>query len=147
MAKTLTNKQRRYLHNGIFIAVISLIIIAMMFPFFVMVVRSLMTEDEIYNYPKLLPKGFTFGNYYDKTYFASFMEWGGNTLTVAIFNIVGIVCSAFLCAYGFAKVHFKWGVFGTLTGSRMQHDTSDDSSNPHGQDKIEWRDVRSIGVN
>lgn len=121
MAKTLTNKQRRYLHNGIFIAVISLIIIAMMFPFFVMVVRSLMTEDEIYNYPKLLPKGFAFGNYYDKTYFASFMEWGGNTLTVAIFNIVGIVCSAFLCAYGFAKVHFKFKalIFGVTMASTM----------------------------
>ncbi len=121
MAKTLTNKQRKNINNGIFIAVVSLIIIAMMFPFFVMVVRSLMTEDEIYNYPKLLPKGFAFANYYDKTYFASFMEWGGNTLTVAILNIVGIIGSAFLCAYGFAKVHFKFKalIFGVTMASTM----------------------------
>ena len=121
MAKTLTNKQRKNINNGIFIAVISLIIIAMMFPFFVMLVRSMMTEDEIYNYPKLLPKDFVFANYYDKTYFASFVEWGGNTLTVAIFNIIGIVCSAFLCAYGFAKVHFKFKaiIFGVTMASTM----------------------------
>ena len=80
-----------------------------------------MTEDEIYNYPKLLPASLAFENYYDETYFSSFLEWGGNTLTVAVMNIIGIITSAFLCAYGFAKVHFKFKgiIFGVMMASTM----------------------------
>ena len=107
MAKTLTKTQREATKNGITIAIISIVVVLLMFPFFVMIVRSFMTEDEIYNFPKLLPAGLEFGNYYDEAYFASFLEWGYNTLTVAVLNIIGTVCSAFLCAYGFAKMDFK----------------------------------------
>ena len=57
MAKTLTNKQRKMIQNGIATAIISLVVVMLMFPFFVMLVRSFMTEDEIYNFPKLLPEG------------------------------------------------------------------------------------------
>ncbi len=121
MAKILTNKQREMRKDLVYAVIISLVVVALMFPFFVMLVRSFMTEDEIYNFPKLLPSGLEFKNYYDETYFASFIEWGGNTLTVAFMNIIGIVASAFLCAYGFAKVHFKFKalIFGVTMASTM----------------------------
>ncbi len=121
MAKTLTSKQQKKIQDGITIAIISLVVILLMFPFFVMLVRSFMTEDEIYNFPKLLPQGLAFENYYDKTYFASFLKWGGNTLTVIVLNIIGTVTSAFLCAYGFAKVHFKFKslIFAVTMASTM----------------------------
>ena len=121
MAKTLTNKQRKMISNGIAVAIISLVVIMLMFPFFVMLVRSFMTEDEIYNFPTLLPKGLAFENYYDKVYFGSFIKWGGNTLTVVVLNIIGTITSAFLCAYGFAKVHFKFKplIFGATMASTM----------------------------
>ena len=121
MAKTLTSKQQKMIKDGITIAIISVVVILLMFPFFVMLVRSFMTEDEIYNFPKLLPQGFVFENYYDETYFASFLKWGGNTLTVVVLNIIGTVTSAFLCAYGFAKVHFKFKslIFAVTMASTM----------------------------
>ena len=121
MAKTLTNKQRTMIQNGIATAIISLVVVMLMFPFFVMLVRSFMTEDEIYNFPKLLPEGLAFENYYDATYFQSFIKWGGNTLTVVVLNIIGTIISAFLCAYGFAKVRFKFKalIFGATMASTM----------------------------
>ena len=121
MAKTLTNKQRKAIQNGISVGLISLVVVLLMFPFFVMLVRSFMTEDEIYNVPKLFPKGLAFENYYDKEYFSSFLEWGGNTMTVVVLCIIGTVTSAFLCAYGFAKVHFKGKalIFGVTMASTM----------------------------
>ncbi len=121
MAKTLTKKQLRNFKNTISIVIISLVIVFLMFPFFVMIVRSLMTEDEIYNYPKLLPETFAYENFYDKTFFKDFLKWGKNTVIVVVLNIVGIICSAFLCAYGFAKVHFKFKglIFGLTMASTM----------------------------
>lgn len=109
------------IQNGIATAIISLVVVVLMFPFFVMLVRSFMTEDEIYNFPKLLPKGLAFENYYDKVYFESFIKWGGNTLTVVVLNIIGTISSAFLCAYGFAKLHFKFKalIFGATMASTM----------------------------
>ena len=121
MAKTLTNKQRVMIQNGITTAIILLVVVMLMFPFFVMLVRSFMTEDEIYNFPKLLPENLAFENYYDETYFQSFIKWGGNTLTVVALNIIGTISSAFLCAYGFAKVRFKFKglIFGVTMASTM----------------------------
>lgn len=121
MAKTLTNKQRVMIQNGITTAIILLVVVMLMFPFFVMLVRSFMTEDEIYNFPKLLPESLAFENYYDEAYFQSFIKWGGNTLTVVALNIIGTISSAFLCAYGFAKVRFKFKglIFGVTMASTM----------------------------
>lgn len=121
MAKTLTNKQRVMIQNGITTSIILLVVVMLMFPFFVMLVRSFMTEDEIYNFPKLLPENLAFANYYDEAYFQSFIKWGGNTLTVVALNIIGTISSAFLCAYGFAKVRFKFKglIFGVTMASTM----------------------------
>ena len=121
MAKTLTNKQRVMIQNGITTAIIFLVVVMLMFPFFVMLVRSFMTEDEVYNFPKLFPENLAFENYYDEAYFQSFIKWGGNTLTVVALNIIGTISSAFLCAYGFAKVRFKFKglIFGVTMASTM----------------------------
>ena len=121
MAKTLTNKQCKKIGNAVHAVIISIAVLLFMFPFFVMIVRSLMTEDEIYNFPKLLPSGFEFANYYDAKYFSDFLKWGGNTLTVVVLCIIGTIVSAFLCAYGFAKVHFKFKglIFGVTMASTM----------------------------
>ena len=121
MAKTLTNKQRKKIGNAVHAVIISIAVLLFMFPFFVMMVRSFMTEEEIYYFPKLLPDSLAFENYYDEKYFSSFVEWGGNTLTVVVLCIIGTIVSAFLCAYGFAKVHFKFKglIFGVTMASTM----------------------------
>ena len=74
MAKTLTNKQAKRIQTIITVSIIALVVIVLMFPLFVMLVRSFMTEDEIYNFPKLLPSGLAFENYYDPTFFSSFLK-------------------------------------------------------------------------
>ena len=123
MAKTLTNKQRKQIQDGICGALIVLIIFLLMFPFFVMVVRSFMSDEELWKQPKLLPSKMIFENYYNQDYNNSeyVLGWLTNTLKVAGLNIIGIVCSAFLCAYGFAKVHFKFKglVFSIMMASTM----------------------------
>ena len=102
---------------------IVMVILVLMFPFFVMIVRSLMTEEELWRTPKLMPSKLAFENYYKMDYDNAdyVLGWLGNTLSVAALNIIGIVCSAFLCAYGFAKVHFKGKalVFGVTMASTM----------------------------
>lgn len=104
MVKISTKKQR----EDIFCIVLTwLVVVVLLFPFFVLGVRSLMSESEIYNYPKLLPEALNFQNFYNAEFFGSFLEWGKNTVTVAACSIFGTVVSGFLCAYGFTKVHFK----------------------------------------
>ena len=104
MAKTSTKKRIKNLMEVITTWVVVTILL---FPFFVLLMRSFMSEDEIYNYPKLFPETLQFQNYYNAEFFESFLQWGGNTLLIAACCIVGTVSSAFLCAYGFSKVHFK----------------------------------------
>ena len=123
MAKTLTKKQRKKIQDSIAVSLIVLIIALLMFPFFVMIVRSLMSYEELYQQPKLFPEKLMFENYFTQDYKNAeyVMGWLGNTLKVAGLNIIGIVCSAFLCAYGFAKVHFKFKglIFGITMASTM----------------------------
>ena len=121
MAKTLTKKQRERMSNTIRAILIVLVTAILLFPLFIMFIRSLMSYEELYDLPKLLPSGFEIKNFYYKPLFDSFMKWGGNTLTIAVLNIIGIVSSAFLCAYGFAKVHFKFKriIFGVMMASTM----------------------------
>lgn len=108
MVKTMTKKIIKGLPATI---VLCIVVILLMFPLFVMLTRSFMTEKEIFDYPKLLPSGLAFKNFYNAEYFSSFLMWGKNTLTIAVMNIIGTVTTGFLCAYGFAKVRFKFKGF------------------------------------
>ena len=99
----------------------ALLVILFMFPFFVMVVRSFMSEVEIFDFPKLLPSGIVLANYYNEAVMPMIAGWLFNTLTVAALGITGTLLSAFLCAYGFAKVHFKFKsvIFAVTMASTM----------------------------
>ena len=121
MAKTLTNKQVKRIKSIVCAILIVMVVMCLMFPFYVMIIRSFMADEEIFNFPKLFPERLVFANYYDETYFSSLLKWCGNTLTVIFFNIIGTVSSAFLCAYGFAKVRFKFKsiIFGITMASTM----------------------------
>lgn len=99
----------------------ALLVIWFLIPFFVMIVRSFMTEAEIFDFPKLLPSHIQFSNYYNKTIMPKILGWATNTLTVAVLSITGTLISAFLCAYGFAKVRFKFKglIFAVTMASTM----------------------------
>lgn len=85
-----------------------ILILIFLFPFFVMVLRSLMPDTDVWRYPTLLPSSIHFENYYNKEIMPNLLGQFFNTMTVAVLSIIGTIVSAFLCAYGFSKVHFKF---------------------------------------
>ncbi|MBP5466472.1 MAG: carbohydrate ABC transporter permease, partial [Clostridia bacterium] len=85
-----------------------LLVLIFLLPFFIMIIRSFMSEEEIFDFPKLLPSHIVISNYYNAAIMPKILGWLFNTMTVAVLSIIGTLVSAFLCAYGFAKVHFKF---------------------------------------
>lgn len=77
-----------------------------LFPFIIMFLRSIMTDDEIMFAGQLFPSGFYFQSYIDALS-PKMLVWLGNTVIVAAVNIVGVTLSSTLCAYGFSKMDFK----------------------------------------
>lgn len=88
----------------ILMIVIALILV---FPYFYMVMKSLMTQEEVIS-PifKLFPSSLQFSNYaqilQDSGYIAAF----GNTMYVIIFNLIAVPLSATFVAFGFARCKF-----------------------------------------
>lgn len=103
------------INKVIITAILVLVVLILFFPIFVMVMKSFMSEAEVFDYPKLFPKHFEFRNYnignYSSQLAEEFITWTFNTITVVFLNIIGTVFSGFLCAYGFAKVRFKFKGF------------------------------------
>lgn len=88
------------------IVVMSLIACVLLFPFFVMVTRSLMTAKEAVSVPsRLFPQTWNFASYVtamDEDFFLHF----GNTMMVIACNVICVPLSAFVVAFGFAKLRF-----------------------------------------
>ena len=78
-----------------------------LFPFFILITRSVMTDEEVAS----LPVKF-FGSVIDITTYqraldADLLIYLKNTIIVIMVNIIGIPISAFICAFGFARLDFK----------------------------------------
>ena len=80
--------------------------VVLMFPFFVMVMRSFMDVNDIYN-ARIFPTRFTFSNYKNVLVGNHYFRYTFNTLKVVAFNIVVVPLSASLCAYSFARIKWK----------------------------------------
>lgn len=77
-----------------------------LFPFVIMFLRSIMTDEEVMFAGTLFPHSFNFQPYADALS-AKMVYWLGNTILIAALNIVGVSVSASLCAYGFSKMNFR----------------------------------------
>lgn len=90
----------------LYIVALSLLALVLLFPFFVMLLRSFMTIEEATDIPvHLFPTSLKFTNYaeaMDEKFFTHF----GNTLLVIGLNIVFVPLSGYMVAYGFAKIKF-----------------------------------------
>ncbi|HUI72883.1 MAG TPA: carbohydrate ABC transporter permease, partial [Spirochaetia bacterium] len=87
--------------------IIFLLGLAVLFPFFWMVRSSLMSNIEIYKYPPLLlPRSWRFANYPITLNTFPFARYILNTLTIAVPSIVGVLVTASLAAYAFARLDF-----------------------------------------
>lgn len=81
----------------------------MIFPFLWLISSSLKSQLEIFNYPPTwIPNSPMFQNYYEAMTFRPFPLYLRNSLAVAILNVIAVVSSSSLCAYGFARIRF-WG--------------------------------------
>lgn len=83
--------------------------ILMIFPFIWLVSSSLKSQLEIFEYPpNLIPNPPVFQNYVDAMTFRPFPLYFWNSIVIATLNVIAVVTSSSLTAYGFARIRF-WG--------------------------------------
>ncbi|MCM1135837.1 MAG: carbohydrate ABC transporter permease [Clostridium sp.] len=97
-----------YVTEVILWTVLLLLVIIYGIPFFWLVSRSLMTNQELYKVPTIWwPAEMQWDNFYRAVTAFPFWRYLRNTLIVVGFNILGAVLSNPLIAYGFAKIKWK----------------------------------------
>lgn len=86
--------------------VLTLIAVFLAFPFFLLIMRSFMSQVDI-NAARIIPSKFTLDNY--RKIFAenNYLLYIFNTLKVVVFNMIFVPLSASLCAYSFARLQWK----------------------------------------
>lgn len=77
-----------------------------LFPFFVMLVRSFMTDAEVLGFPAFFPNKLYLGAY-ARVFNLKMLYWFGNTMFIVAINMIGGALTASICGYGFAKIKFK----------------------------------------
>lgn len=86
--------------------IMSMIACVLLFPFFVMLTRSLMTAKEAVSIPSVLfpakPNWESYASAMDEDFFVHF----GNTMMVIACNVVFVPLSGYVVAFGFAKLKF-----------------------------------------
>jgi len=100
-------KLRRY--DYLTTAILFVLGLACIFPFFWMLRSSLMSNVEIYGYPpKLLPKTMRFDNYTSALTIFPFGRYLLNTLTITIPSVFGILLTSTMAAYALARIEFPF---------------------------------------
>jgi multiple sugar transport system permease protein len=95
--------------KGIAYALLTVIAITMIFPFFWMVSSSLKTEVDVFRVPpKLFPIPPIWANYEYVFKVVKFGLYTWNSIKLGVLWTVGVVLSSAWAAYGFARVRF-WG--------------------------------------
>ena len=83
--------------------------VVMIMPFLWLVSSSFKPENDIFIFPpKWIPNPWRPQNYVDALTYKPFNIYIANTLIIVALNLIAILGSASLCAYGFARIKF-WG--------------------------------------
>jgi multiple sugar transport system permease protein len=81
--------------------------ILMALPFVWLVISSLKYENDIFQYPpQWIPNPVRLENYSDALTYKPFNIYLINTMIIAMLNMIAIIGTASLCAYGFARIKF-----------------------------------------
>jgi len=76
-------------------------------PFLWLISTSLKPPEQLFRIPlEWIPNPFMWENYVKATTFIPFFRYFGNTLYITIFNVVAILISCSLVAYGFARINW-----------------------------------------
>lgn len=102
-------KVRKGVRMAITYAVLILLSLFFLFPFFVMVTRSLMTnQDGLHRNPVyIFPTEAYFGNF-SRAWDSQLIGYLLNTLIVEVCQVVGVPFTAALCAFGFSRIKFRF---------------------------------------
>lgn len=107
-AQARTNQGRRRVVDGLWYAMLGLMSLLFIFPFFWTVSSSLKEVSELYTFPpKMLPAVPQWENYARVVEKVPFVQWMGNSLFIVVLSTAGIVLTASLAAYGFARFEFR----------------------------------------
>lgn len=92
----------------------------MLMPFIWLISSSLKSQIQIFQYPpKWIPDPILWGNYVEALTYKPFMLYFRNSLIIAVLNVIAVVFTSSLCAYGFARIRFVgrnfW--FGIVVGT------------------------------
>ena len=92
----------------------------LMFPFVMMVSRSLMSEADIAD-ARIFPSVITFSNYKIVLFQQNYFKYLWNTLQILLFNLFFVPLSSSICAYAFARLRFpgKELIFALVLGTMM----------------------------
>ena len=126
MLKTVSKLRKKkhsahwYIFRALYLLILAIVTVYLIFPFLYMVMRSLMIYDDavstnpVYYFPH---SGITFENYVsmfsnsaDNPYVQhgySYLHYLGNTLKIAIFNMIAVPLSGSLCAYSFSRIRWR----------------------------------------
>src|SRR5262249_46902057 len=102
-------KPRRPISMWRLVNLAALVIVAfiMIMPFVWLVSSSLKSQLQIFQYPpQWLPDPFHWDNYSRALTEKPFGIYLKNTLTICVLNVIAVVFSSSLCAYGFARIRF-----------------------------------------
>lgn len=87
---------------------LSCIAIAMLFPFLWMVSTSFKNNSSVFEYPpKLLPDPIVYTNYIDVFLKQPMLQGFLNSLLIAVLNTAGVLVTASMAAYSFARLRFR----------------------------------------
>ena len=103
------SKRTNRVWSGLTIALLVFMAIVMLMPFFWLVSSSLKGQIQIFQYPpQWIPDPIHWDNYVNALTVKPFNLYVINTVKIVFLNVIAVVFSSSLCAYGFARIKF-WG--------------------------------------
>lgn len=100
--------KKRKAKRIIIYAILILLSVVMLFPFYWMIRSSFMTNREVMTVPTIwLPSTFDFDNYIEAFRRANFGRYFMNSIIIVVINVIGSVLSASFIGFGFSRLEFK----------------------------------------
>ena len=105
--KATKRKIDKIVRGVLFYSVCVILTIFFMFPIYVMISRSFMTNKEVMSITAKLWSAHPSFNAYKTALDGAFFQYLGNTALILLTHTLCVPLSCFLCAYGFSKCNFK----------------------------------------
>ncbi len=106
MKKPSSMKRKRAISNGIIYAILIIISVVWLVPFFCILMQSFRCEST-WQVGYIFPKQWGFDNYISLFTETSFLKWYSNTLIIALVNAVLQTMMVMMMSYGLSRLRFK----------------------------------------